>query len=37
MDIKEFYFTDNKAHWIEQMKKCDWGVWGVFLCELCYY
>ena len=33
MDIKEYFSTDNKAHWIDKMKECDWGA-GQWLAEL---
>ena len=26
MDIKEFFSSDNKKHWIDKMKDCDWGA-----------
>lgn len=33
MEIKEFYTTENKEYWLEQIKKSDWGA-GQFLYTL---
>lgn len=33
MDIKEFFSSDNKKHWIDKMKDCDWGA-GQWLADL---
>lgn len=33
MEIKEFYSIENKKHWLEQIKKSDWGA-GQYLHEL---
>lgn len=33
MNIREFFTSDNKEHWISEIKKCDWGA-GQWLAEL---
>lgn len=33
MNIKEFFSSKNKAHWITKMKECDWEA-GQWLAEL---
>ena len=33
MEIKEFYSNEDKKHWLEQIKKSDWGA-GQYLHEL---
>lgn len=33
MEIKEFYTTENKEYWLEQIKSSDWGA-GQFLYTL---
>ena len=33
MIIQEFFSSDNKDHWIKEMKNCDWGA-GQWLGEL---
>lgn len=26
MEVKEFYSSEEKEYWLEQMKKSDWGA-----------
>ncbi len=33
MKIIEFFETEDKAHWLAEMKRCDWGA-GQYLCQL---
>ena len=33
MKIIDFYASDDKAHWLSEIKKSDWGA-GKYLCEL---
>lgn len=33
MKIIEFFTTENKEHWLNEIKKCDWGA-GQFLYRL---
>ena len=33
MIVQEFFSSDNKEHWIREIKKCDWGA-GKWLAEL---
>ena len=33
MQIINYFESDKKEHWLEQIKKCDWRA-GAYLCEL---
>ena len=33
MRIIEYFTTENKEHWLNEIKKCDWGA-GQFLYSL---
>lgn len=33
MKIVEYFICDRKAHWLEQIKKCEWGA-GQYLYQL---
>ena len=33
MRVIEYFTTENKEHWLNEMKKCDWGA-GQYLYQL---
>ena len=33
MKVIEYFTTDNKEHWLNEMEKCDWGA-GQYLHQL---